>query len=363
LEIGPGDRRFLKSPGFEIWPETNAPLNRSPQQNVEVFGVKLVGVTPENGRKLLITLIVLAGIWLIRWLLTTALSRFARDTSNKRSIFWSDQGIRLLAAAAQIIFVLSIWFDDPGRITTFLGLVTAGVAFAMQRVITSFAGYFVLLRGTTFNVGERIKMGGVRGDVMALGFMQTTIMEMGQAPAEQSDNPGMWVEGRQYTGRIVTVTNDKIFDEPVYNYSRDFPFIWEELKIGIPYNADRARAEQILLDTAQRHAEGLAEMGEAQLRELERRYFMRREDLVPRVYWRLTDNWVEMALRFITRDSGIRELKDRMSRDILADLDRAGIPIASGTYEIVGMPDLKVRVDGPHQNQKQTESDLSHSRA
>src|SRR5438270_6211174 len=129
-----------------------------------------------------------------------------------------------------------------------MGLFSAGLAFALQKVVTSVAAYFVLLRGKTFNVGERIKMGGVRGDVINLGFIQTTIMEMGEPPAVQSEDPGMWVAARQYTGRIVTVTNDKIFDTPVYNYSRDFPFIWEELHVGISYNADRNRAEQILLD-------------------------------------------------------------------------------------------------------------------
>ena len=70
-------------------------------------------------------------------------------------------------------------------------------------------------------------MGGVRGDVIGLGFIQTKIMEMGQPPAEQSDEPAMWVRSRQYTGRLVTVTNDKIFDEPVFNYSQDFPYIWK----------------------------------------------------------------------------------------------------------------------------------------
>ena len=80
-------------------------------------------------------------------------------------------------------------------------------------------------------------MGGVRGDVIALGFIQTTIMEMGQPPPVQSADPAMWVRSRQYTGRVVTVTNAKIFDEPVYNYTRDFPYIWEEM-----HAADRLHA-------------------------------------------------------------------------------------------------------------------------
>src|SRR5436305_6129295 len=99
----------------------------------------------------------------------------------------------------------------------------------MQKVVTAFAGYLVILRGKTFTVGDRITMGGVRGDVVALGFMQTTIMEMGQPPGEQADPPAMWVQARQYSGRIVRVTNDKIFDTPVYNYTRQFPFVWEEM--------------------------------------------------------------------------------------------------------------------------------------
>ena len=78
-------------------------------------------------------------------------------------------------------------------------------------------------------------MGGVRGDVIALGFIQTTIMEMGQPPSVESNaDPAMWVRSRQYTGRVVTVTNAKIFDEPVYNYTRDFPYIWEEMDCRSP---------------------------------------------------------------------------------------------------------------------------------
>ena len=88
-----------------------------------------------------------------------------------------------------ILGILSIWFNDPTRLATAFGLVSAGLAFALQQVVTSFAGYFVILRGNTFTVGDRISMGGVRGDVMRLGFIQTTIMEMGQPPSVQGGRP------------------------------------------------------------------------------------------------------------------------------------------------------------------------------
>nr|WP_246733484.1 mechanosensitive ion channel domain-containing protein [Methylobacterium sp. BTF04] len=157
------------------------------------------------------------------------------DHASLQTKFWTRQGISLLAAVLLILGLLSIWFNDPSRLATAFGLMSAGLAFALQQVVTSLAGYFVILRGATFTVGDRISMGGVRGDVLRLGFIQTTIMEMGQPPSVQGADPAMWVKSRQFTGRIVTVSNAKIFSEPVFNYTRDFPFIWEEMAIPVTY--------------------------------------------------------------------------------------------------------------------------------
>jgi small-conductance mechanosensitive channel len=311
-----------------------------PNNALELFGVKLVGVNAENGKKLLFTLILI----LVVLLLSRVLRFFARGVTarGERVAFWVRQGIHVFTALILFLGILSIWFDDPTRLTTALGLMTAGIAFALQRVLTALAGYLIILRGQTFNVGDRIVMGGVRGDVIALGFMQTTIMEMGQPPPVQSASPAMWVRSRQYTGRIVTVSNAKVFDEPVYNYTREFPYIWEELMIPISYRDDRAAAERILLEAAQKHTVKITELGEEAIAELERRYVMKRSEMKPRVYLQMTDNWVELTARFLVTDHGIRDIKDAMSRDVLAALDEAGIGIASATFEVVGVPPLRI---------------------
>ncbi len=219
---------------------------------------------------------------------------------------------------------------------------SAGLAFALQRVVTALAGYLVILRGTLFNVGDRITMGGVRGDVIRIGFLQTTIMEMGQPPAAQDEPPGMWVEARQYSGRVVSVSNALIFDEPVYNYTRDFPYLFEEMRLPIGFTANRGRAEAILLEAAQRHALSNTDLPAEAMHEMQRRYFMGAADISPRVYWRITDNWLELAVRFVVETHGIRSVKDRMSRFILAEFDKAGISIASTTFEVVGVPPLNL---------------------
>ncbi len=316
---------------------------------MEFFGIRLVGANPENANKLFLTFALIGVVLLLRWGLGALTQFVLRGHANLRVRFWTRQGLGLFTAVLLVLGILSVWFDEPARLTTALGLVTAGLAFALQKVITAFAGYFVILRGRTFTVGDRITMGGVRGDVLALGFIQTTIMEMGQPPAVQASDPAMWVKSRQYTGRIVTVTNDKIFAEPIYNYTRDFPYIWEELSLPVAYRDDRARAERILLDAARRHALMLSELSADALREMKRRYAAEITDLEPRVFWRLTDNWLELTVRFLVADRGTRDVKDAMARDILAALDAAGIGIASATFEIVGLPPLRVAPQPPLQ--------------
>jgi small-conductance mechanosensitive channel len=311
-----------------------------PHHALTVGGVKLLGVDAYNAQKLLFTIILFAFLYLLSKGLRFAALHLGGD--RQKTAFWARQGISVTTFILAILGFCSIWFDNPARLTTGVGLVSAGVAFALQKVITSFAGYFVILRGKTFNVGDRIKMGSVRGDVISLNFIQTVIMEMGEPPAEQTEDPGMWVQSRQYSGRVVTVANSEIFEEPVYNYTRDFPYIWEEMHLPISYRDDRARAEQIILDAVAKHTQDIAHLAQPELDRLKTRFFIEAADIKPRVFLRITDNWVELSVRFLCGTHDIRGLKDRIGREVLSGLDAAGIGIASGTYEIVGVPPLRI---------------------
>lgn len=312
-----------------------------PDGALQVLGVTLIGVTPENGVKVLLTAAFILAAWLAGRLLSALVGQATKASHFPRTVFWSRQAVQILTVVAALIGVTSIWFDDPTRLTTAAGLVTAGLAFALQRVVTAIAGYFVILRGVTFNVGDRIVMGGVRGDVIALGFMQTTVMEMGQPASVEGADPAIWVRGRHYTGRIVTISNAKIFDEPVYNYTREFPFLFEEIRVPV-HPADGPRAEAILLAVAKTHSQPIVDLGAPELLELQRRYFLEPTEPTPQVFWRLTDNWLELAVRFLARDHDVRRLKDLMTRDIISGFAAAGIPIASTSLEIVGLPELQL---------------------
>jgi len=301
---------------------------------VELFGIKFIGASSETAAKVGLTIALIVALAIVRFLVV-AVARAVTRRPDSRALFWTRQISSLAALVIIVVTGVSIWFDDPSRLATVLGLAGAGIAIAAQKAVTSFAGYLVIMRGNTFTVGDRIKMGGVRGDVIALGFLQTRIMEMGQ-PGEvnQQEDPGMWVRARQFSGRIATVTNDKIFDEPVFNYTREFPFIWEELHVPVPYRADRARAEEILLTAVRNASEEFSQQAADARRRLEHKYGLEHESVEPRVFWTITDNWLELTVRFVVPEHGIREIKDRIGRAILGDFDRAGIEIGSSTMEV-----------------------------
>jgi small-conductance mechanosensitive channel len=313
------------------------PAQNSAAAHVEgarVFGVTLIGATSHNLHKLILTLAFIAIAWAFAWLLRQTLKLFIGTRTGTRFQFWAKQGVSLVVAGVLILGVMSIWFDNPARLASVVGLIGAGIAFALQRVITAVAGYFVILRGKTFNVGDRILMGGVRGDVVGLSFMQTRIMEMGQSPREETDTKS-WVRSRQFTGRIVTVTNDKVFDEPVFNYTHAFAYIWDEVSVPVRYSSDHAAAEKCIVSAAAKHALSRDKIGDEEVKRLEQRFGIDVGEIDPSVFWRITEDWLEMTVRFLGPDHGIRRIKDQMTRDMMAGFARDGVEIGATRQEAV----------------------------
>jgi len=311
---------------------------------VEPFGIRLIGANSETATRALMSVVAVLVVLGIRAVIVAVVRAASGGANNDRAVFWTRQVSALAAFALVLLTGASIWFDDPARLATVAGFATAGLAIAAQRAVTAFAGYLVVMRGHTFTVGDRIKMGGVRGDVIALGFLQTSILEMGQPPdVNEQEDPGMWVRARQYSGRVVTLTNDKVFDEPVFNYTRELPFIWEEIAVGISYEAPRDRAEALLATAAAAVTGDFGRQSAEARRRFEARYNIRLDQPEPRVYRRLTDNWLELTVRFLVPAHGIRDVKDAIARKILDGFQTEHIQIASATFEIVGVPPLTLR--------------------
>lgn len=251
----------------------------------------------------------------------------ARRGGDPYARYYLRKSARYAVLVATLIILAIVWRPFAGRIGVVLGLIAAGVAFAMQEVIGALAGWASVLTSRQYHVGDRIQMGGVRGDVLDITPLRTKLLEIGGADTEDS-----WVRARQYTGRIVSVSNKAVFSEPVYNSSAAFDYLWEELALPVPYRQDWRLAERILHDEAER-ASASADARTA-MAEMRRRYPVGRADVEPRVFVRATDNWVELSARFVVPVRDARRVKDEMTRRVLHRFEEAGLSVASATQEV-----------------------------
>jgi small-conductance mechanosensitive channel len=226
-----------------------------------------------------------------------------------------------------IVALAVVWRSLAGNVGVILGFAAAGIAFAMQEVIGAVAGWFNITSGRIFRIGDRIELAGVRGDVIDITLLRTKMLEIGAAEDDRS-----WVKGRQHTGRIVAVSNKSTFTSPVYNFSAIFEFIWEELTIPIHYRSDWHAAEEIIKEEAERAS--ASEGARAAITAMERRYPIPHAEVVPRVFVRATDNWMELSARFVVPVREARTAKDAMMRRIRERLDSAGIEIGTETEEV-----------------------------
>lgn len=251
----------------------------------------------------------------------------AHRIDDSYSRYYARKFVGYLFFAAALLALAILWRPFAGRLGVVVGLAAAGLAIALQEVIASFAGWFNILSGRIFRVGDRIEMGGVRGDVIDITPLRTKLLEMGSTTSTET-----WVHGRQHTGRIVAVSNRMTFSAPVYNYSSNFEYIWEEMMIPVPFDADWELAERIVLEEAQRVSstsgalEALAQMA--------RRYPIPRTELEPRVYTRVTDGWIEMSARFMVPVRTGRGIKDDMTRCITQRFAESGIEFSTASMSV-----------------------------
>jgi small-conductance mechanosensitive channel len=139
-----------------------------------------------------------------------------------------------------ILLFLAILFEDRlGRLSFALGVVGAGVAVALQDVLASIAGAFSIGFSKLYAVGDRIQIGDIRGDVIDIGLLRTTLMETGN-----------WVGRDLYNGRIVRIPNSIVLKGSVFNYSQGFQFVWDEIKVVFTTTSDCQFGREMLLRVA-----------------------------------------------------------------------------------------------------------------
>jgi len=269
-------------------------------------------------------------IFVLAWLTRKGLSRWIADNATR----YRAKKITSLVSYLLIAFLAVVSFT--GKVQYFsiaIGLLTAGLAFALQEVILSIAGWFAIFGAKLYNPGDRIEINGVKGDVIDIGVTRTTLMEIGQ-----------WVKSDNYSGRIVQISNAFVFKGPVFNYSTDFPFVWDEIIIPIKYGSDLKLVNSIVQNTADKLLSEYAEFASQHWKVMVNKYLIENANTAPTVSTKLTDNWIELCLRYVVDYQKRRVTKTEIYSEIFRAISEsdAKVTLASATFEVVGIPDLKI---------------------
>lgn len=282
--------------------------------------------------KIVTFLIGVAIIWILINLLQKRLFTKIKSNDNR---YKAKKIISFIGYVLTIIFLTIVFSDKLGGFTVALGVAGAGIAFALQEVIASFAGWLAIMFGGFYNTGDRVQLGGIKGDVMDIGVLRTTIMETGQ-----------WVDGDLYNGRIVLIANSYVFKEPVFNYSGDFPFLWDEIKIPIQYGSNYDKAQEIILNAGNLVAKDLTAASKEKWHKLQNKYRLEEAQTEPMVSLVANDDWAEYTLRYVVGYKKRRATKTILFTKIMTDIEATNglVKMASATFQLVQAPDFNINI-------------------
>jgi len=221
--------------------------------------------------------------------------------------------LALLMVLAVVAFLYSSWYTTLVSV----GVFSLVLGLAVQTPMTSFLGWIYILARAPYRVGDRIEIGGAKGDVIDVSYLDTTLWEVG-GDILSSDHP---------TGRIIKFPNSKVLDSTVYNYSWPlFPYVWNEIKFSVAYESDlefvsqtmqRIAAEEVGERMMKRVSVFRELLSQTPVDQLEVREY-------PAVMFRVNSNtWLDAIVRYLVRPKRAGQVKTRLINRLLKELNAA----------------------------------------
>ena len=298
-----------------------------------------LGLSPAVQTHLLITFIVIAGLWLLeRLVLAIVYRRFTDPWTRYR---WR-KSVTYLFLVVAVLVIGREWLEGFKSLATFFGLVSAGVAIALKDALANLAGWAFIVWSRPFEVGDRVEIAKHKGDVIDIHLFQFTLNEI-----------GVWVDADQSTGRIVKLPNQLVFTEAVANYDKGFKYVWNEVPVLVTYESNWRKAKEILTAIAVRHAEHLTAEAERDLLAASQQYLINYKKLTPIVYTNTTASGILLTIRYLIEPRRRRGTVSAIWDDVLTEFGQApDIDLAYHTVrsfsnpiegKIVGVPDTTER--------------------
>ncbi len=234
------------------------------------------------------TVLVLAGLWSVRRLILRVVYQ---RTDDAELIYSWRKTIEFISMVIGVLAIAIIWLGDGDglqSVTTYLGLLSAGIAIALQDPLTNFIGWVFIVARRPFEVGDRIQIGDVSGDVIDIRYFQISMLEIGN-----------WVDAEQSTGRLIRVPNRFVFSQPVANYTSGIQFIWNEIPVEVTFESDWRAAKTLLEEIAVTYSLQPTQEEAAEIHRTAKRSNIRTPRITPVVYTKVESSGVVLTLRYL----------------------------------------------------------------
>ncbi len=276
-------------------------------------------------QEIIYTVVALVFVALLARLASRIIARYVEEPVRR---YKAIRLARRFSSVVLVALIVIIWSPGQQNVLTFLTIVGAGLAIAMREALLSVVGWMNLVVRGQFRQGDRIEVNGVHGDVVDVRLMHSTMMEIQG-----------WVDADQSTGRLVHFPNSWIFQHAVYNYNREFSFIWNEIPLVLTFRSDWAAAREIMQSLAEESAAIVEQQAAHEIRRMSREYLVHYGILTPFVYVNIRRDGVGLTLRYLCEARKRRGTQHALSIEILrAFATHGNIELA---YGMVGLASIE----------------------
>ncbi|MBU0676824.1 MAG: mechanosensitive ion channel family protein [Verrucomicrobia bacterium] len=297
-----------------------------------------IGLSPDTMDKILWTVCV----WIIYLILRVIASMIVhKRTEDMARRYIAGKTVGYVVGFIALIAMVRIWLGGITGLMAYFGILSAGIAIALQDPVTNLAGWIFLTTRKPFVVGDRIQIGEQAGDVIDIRLFQFSLVEIRN-----------WVNADQSTGRIIHVPNGILFKQSVANYVQGFNFIWNELPITVTFESDWKKAKEVLSTIANEHSCIQSAAAEREVRKAARKYLIFFQHLTPIVWTSVADNGVTLTIRYLCEPRKRRSSETAIWEEVLTAFAKADdIDFAYPTtrfYHNISEGKPEARADDPH---------------
>jgi small-conductance mechanosensitive channel len=230
---------------------------------------------------------------------------------KNESLFIARRLVRYLIWLAATVVVAGFLFDDLQMVAAALGLVSAALVISLQDVCTSVFGWFVIMLGSKFKIGDRLEIEETCGDVIDIDLLRTTLIEVN----------GWLKADDQQTGRVLTIPNNFVFKTKVFNFAHGHPFIWGKIDLTITFSTSVAAAMALFRRVLEEETREQFAAARQASRKLQRRYGVEDAEYTPKIDLEITDSGVTFSLFYVTHYRKSSDTRNQLNQRLVAELE------------------------------------------